>query len=136
MADPCEENEILEGLYKEAQEDFNLSVMNISEKTREVSSIKNKWLYRIVKEEAFLNKMKELQSQMISKIAAFSRNTKNSALKVKTEEFKQEELTELSEQIKKQEEAVKFLRLLLDNQVKSFTWDIRNAIEQLKLESN
>ena len=55
---------------------------------------------------------------------------------VKTEEFKQEELTELSDQIKKQEEAVKFLRLLLDNQVKSFTWDVRNAIEQLKLESN
>lgn len=124
----------LEEIYKESLEDFNLSVMNIAEKTREITAIKSKWLYRIVKEESMLQKMKELQQSMLQQLASFVRRS-NSSVKMKTESLKQEELTKLSEQIKEQEECVKFLRLLLDNQIRTFTWDIKNSIEQLKLEN-
>lgn len=125
----------LESLYKEAQEDFSLNVMNISEKTRETPGIKSKWIYRIVKEEKLLSKMKDAQQEMISQLAAFNRKTTPGAIKVKSQALKNEDLLELTEQIEIQEECVRFLHLILDNQIKSFTWDIKNAIEQSKLEN-
>lgn len=131
----AETNDKLEKLYKEAQEDFKLTVVNLSEKTRQVPTLKNKWIFRIVNEEKLLSKMKDTQQDMISKLTSFSSKVKNGSIKVKAESMKQDELIRLSGMISEQEEVVKFLRLLLDNQIKSFTWDIKNALEQAKLEN-
>lgn len=131
----AETNNKLEKLYKEAQEDFKLTVVNLSEKTRQVPTLKNKWIFRIVNEEKLLSKMKDTQQDMISKLTSFSSKVKNGSIKVKAESMKQDELIRLSGMISEQEEVVKFLRLLLDNQIKSFTWDIKNALEQAKLEN-
>ena len=131
----AETNDKLEKLYKEAQEDFKLTVINLSEKTRQVPTLKNKWIFRIVNEEKLLSKMKDTQQDMISKLTSFSSKVKNGSIKVKAESMKQDELIRLSGMISEQEEVVKFLRLLLDNQIKSFTWDIKNALEQAKLEN-
>lgn len=131
----AETNDKLEKLYKEAQEDFKLTVVNLSEKTRQVPTLKNKWIFRIVNEEKLLSKMKDTQQDMISKLTSFSSKVKSGSIKVKAESMKQDELIRLSGMISEQEEVVKFLRLLLDNQIKSFTWDIKNALEQAKLEN-
>ena len=64
----AETNDKLEKLYKEAQEDFKLTVVNLSEKTRQVPTLKNKWIFRIVNEEKLLSKMKDTQQDMISKL--------------------------------------------------------------------
>ena len=125
----------LEKIYNEAQEDFALTVLNLADKTRAITSIKSKWLFRIVKEEKLLTKMKDAQQEMISQLASLTRKLQPSSIKVKNEAIKSEELTALTEQITEQEECVRFLHLILDNQIKSITWDIKNAIEQSKLES-
>ena len=125
----------LEKIYNEAQEDFALTVLNLADKTRTITSIKSKWLFRIVKEEKLLTKMKDAQQEMISQLASLTRKLQPSSIKVKNEAIKSEELAALTEQITEQEECVRFLHLILDNQIKSITWDIKNAIEQSKLES-
>lgn len=131
-----EEESKLETIYKEAQEDFSLGVLNLSEKTRETPAIKNKWLYRIVKEEKFLKKLKDAHQELVTQLASFSRKAQPGAIKAKAESIKTEDLCKLSEAIEEQEECVRFLHLLLDNQIKSFTWDIKNAIEHTKLENS
>lgn len=125
----------LEKIYNEAQEDFALTVLNLSDKTRAITSIKSKWLFRIVKEEKLLSKMKDAQQEMVSQLASLTRKLQPGSIRVKNEAIKSEELAELTEQITEQEECVRFLHLILDNQIKSITWDIKNAIEQSKLES-
>jgi uncharacterized protein with NAD-binding domain and iron-sulfur cluster len=125
----------LEKIYNEAQEDFALTVLNLSDKTRAITSIKSKWLFRIVKEEKLLAKMKDAQQEMVSQLASLTRKLQPGSIRVKNEAIKSDELAELTEQITEQEECVRFLHLILDNQIKSITWDIKNAIEQSKLES-
>lgn len=125
----------LEQIYQEAKEDFALTAVNISEKTRETPSIKTKWIYRIVREEKLLTKMKDARQNMLTQLASLSNKISPSSIKHKTESIKHEEIEMLQEQIDEQEECVRFLHLILDNQIKSFTWDIKNAIEQSKLES-
>lgn len=131
-----EEDDKLSKIYKEAQEDFALGVLNLSEKTRETPSLKNKWLYRIVREEKLLTKMKDTHQELLSQLSAFSRKVQPGAIKAKAESIKTEDLVKLADAIKEQEECVRFLHLILDNQIKSFTWDIKNAIEQTKLENS
>lgn len=125
----------LEKFYIEAKEDFSLTQINLSDKVKLAPGIKNKWIYRIVKEEKLLSKMRALQQEMVASLAQFARKVKPSAIKSNTETLKQEDLELLNSQIKEQEEAIRFLHLLLDNQLKSFTWDLKNAIEYAKLEN-
>lgn len=125
----------LEKFYIEAKEDFSLSQINLSDKVKLAPGIKNKWIYRIVKEEKLLSKMRALQQEMVASLAQFVRKAKPSAIKSNTETLKQEDLELLNNEIKDQEEAIRFLHLLLDNQLKSFTWDLKNAIEYAKLEN-
>lgn len=125
----------LEKFYLEAKEDFSLSQINLSDKVKLAPGIKNKWIYRIVKEEKLLSKMRALQQEMVASLAQFVRKAKPSAIKSNTETLKQEDLELLNNEIKDQEEAIRFLHLLLDNQLKSFTWDLKNAIEYAKLEN-
>lgn len=131
-----EEPSKLELLYKEAQNDFALGVLNLSEKTRETPSLKNKWLYRIVREEKLLKKLKDAHQEMVTQLASFSRKVQPGSIKSKAESLKTEDLCKIAEAIEEQEECVRFLHLLLDNQIKSFTWDIKNAIEHTKLENS
>lgn len=125
----------LEKFYIEAKEDFSLSQINLSDKVKLAPGIKNKWIYRIVKEEKLLSKMRALQQEMVASLAQYTRKVKPSAIKSNTETLKQEDLELLNNEIKDQEEAIRFLHLLLDNQLKSFTWDLKNAIEYAKLEN-
>jgi hypothetical protein len=92
-------------------------------------------IVRIVKEEKLLAKMKDAQQEMVSQLASLTRKLQPGSIRVKNEAIKSDELAELTEQITEQEECVRFLHLILDNQIKSITWDIKNAIEQSKLES-
>ena len=125
----------LEKLFEEAKNDFNLSVLNISDKTREVPALKNKWCFKIITEEKLLKKMEDTLEQMVDMYIEANRGKPGGAARAQLTANKQEDIAKLQKQISQQKEILRFLQLLLDNQIKTYTWDIKNAIEQQKLEN-
>lgn len=125
----------LEKLYSEAQADFNLTALNLSDKTRMAPSLKNKWCFRLVSEEKLLRKLEDTCNKMIDMYVEANKLNPGGIVKAKINADKQEEIQKVQKQIIMQKDVLRFLQLILDNQVKTYTWDIKNAIEQTKLES-
>ena len=126
----------LEQIFNEIQKDFALSVLNVAEKAKLCPTIKSTWIYRLVREEAYLKKLKDLHADMIAQITSLKKKNNNfSMIKEKIESIKQEDILTVNKQITEQEEVVKFLRLALDTTIKGFSFDIKNVIEQTKLEA-
>lgn len=125
----------LEKLYEEAKQDFNLTILNISEKSREVPALKNKWCFKIVNEEKLLKKMEDTLEEMVNMYIEAHRGKPGGAIRAQLNVNEQEDISKLKKQIVMQKDVIRFLQLILDNQIKTYTWDIKNAIEQRKLES-
>lgn len=125
----------IEDLYNEAKRDFSLTVVNIKDKSLEFPAIKTKWCFKIAQAERLLKKMKITYESMLQEVINISKTTKVSAIKTKIKTVTKDDIQNLKEAIDEQEDIVKFLRLILDSQIKNFGFDIKNAIETIKLES-
>lgn len=124
----------LEKLYNEAQEDFKLTQLNLSEKTKEMPAIKNKWIFLYTTEQKRLAKMEETRDIMIEMFVQANSGQRGGEFKAKLDATKQEDILALENKISNQKDVIRFLDLIMQNQIKTITWDVKNAIDHLKLE--
>lgn len=124
----------LEKLYNEAQEDFKLTQLNLSEKTKEMPTIKNKWIFLYTMEQKRLAKMEEARDTMIEMFVQANSGQRGGEFKAKLDATKQEDILALENKISNQKDVIRFLDLIMQNQIKTITWDVKNAIDHLKLE--
>lgn len=124
----------LEKLYNEAQEDFKLTQLNLSEKTKEIPAIKNKWIFLYTMEQKRLAKMEETRDTMIEMFVQANSGQRGGEFKAKLDATKQEDILALENKISNQKDVIRFLDLIMQNQIKTITWDVKNAIDHLKLE--
>lgn len=124
----------LEKLYNEAQEDFKLTQLNLSEKTKEMPAIKNKWIFLYTMEQKRLAKMEEARDTMIEMFVQANSGQRGGEFKAKLDATKQEDILALENKISNQKDVIRFLDLIMQNQIKTITWDVKNAIDHLKLE--
>ena len=124
----------LEKLYNEAQEDFKLTQLNLSEKTKEMPAIKNKWIFLYTMEQKRLTKMEEARDTMIEMFVQANSGQRGGEFKAKLDATKQEDILALENKISNQKDVIRFLDLIMQNQIKTITWDVKNAIDHLKLE--
>lgn len=124
----------LEKLYIEAQEDFKLTQLNLSEKTKEMPTIKNKWIFLYTMEQKRLAKMEETRDTMIEMFVQANSGQRGGEFKAKLDATKQEDILALENKISNQKDVIRFLDLIMQNQIKTITWDVKNAIDHLKLE--
>ena len=124
----------LEKLYNEAQEDFKLTQLNLSEKTKEMPAIKNKWIFLYTMEQKRLAKMEEARDTMIEMFVQANSGQRGGEFKDKLDATKQEDILALENKISNQKDVIRFLDLIMQNQIKTITWDVKNAIDHLKLE--
>lgn len=124
----------LEKLYNEAQEDFKLTQLNLSEKTKEMPAIKNKWIFLYAMEQKRLAKMEETRDTMIEMFVQANSGQRGGEFKAKLDATKQEDILALENKISNQKDVIRFLDLIMQNQIKTITWDVKNAIDHLKLE--
>ena len=124
----------LEKLYNEAQEDFKLTQLNLSEKTKEMPAIKNKWIFLYTMEQKRLAKMEETRDTMIEMFVQANSGQRGGEFKAKLDATKQEDILALENKSSNQKDIIRFLDLIMQNQIKTITWDVKNAIDHLKLE--
>ena len=124
----------LEKLYNEAQEDFKLTQLNLSEKTKEMPTIKNKWIFLYTMEQKRLAKLEEARDTMIEMFVQANSGQRGGEFKAKLDATKQEDILALENKISNQKDVIRFLDLIMQNQIKTITWDVKNAIDHLKLE--
>ena len=124
----------LEKLYNEAQEDFKLTQLNLSEKTKEMPAIKNKWIFLYTMEQKRLAKLEETRDTMIEMFVQANSGQRGGEFKAKLDATKQEDILALENKISNQKDVIRFLDLIMQNQIKTITWDVKNAIDHLKLE--
>ena len=124
----------LEKLYNEAQEDFKLTQLNLSEKTKEMPAIKNKWIFLYTMEQKRLAKMEETRDTMIEMFVQANSGQRGGEFKAKLDATKQEDILALENKISNQKDVIRFLDLIMQNQIKTITWDVKNAIDHLMLE--
>ncbi len=124
----------LEKLYNEAQEDFKLTQLNLSEKTKEMPAIKNKWIFLYTMEQKRLAKLEEARDTMIEMFVQANSGQRGGEFKAKLDATKQEDILALENKISNQKDVIRFLDLIMQNQIKTITWDVKNAIDHLKLE--
>ena len=85
----------LEKLYNEAQEDFKLTQLNLSEKTKEMPAIKNKWIFLYTMEQKRLAKMEETRDTMIEMFVQANSGQRGGEFKAKLDATKQEDILAL-----------------------------------------
>jgi len=127
------ENPTLAGYISELKEDTVLTVGNIREKSLTVSAIRSKWLAYLFKERENLQRAQKVRRQIIEKKSA---STQSSALRLKSDE----KLAESDEKVKRLDQLIKMTKENIDyiekaqNVLADFVWNIKNAVEILKME--
>ena len=109
----------LEKLYNEAQEDFKLTQLNLSEKTKEMPAIKNKWIFLYTMEQKRLTKMEETRDTMIEMFVQANSGQRGGEFKAKLDATKQEDILALENKISNQKDVIRFLDLIMQNQIKT-----------------
>lgn len=130
------DNQELNSLIKEFNEDVELNIHNIRDKSFLVSTIRAKWLARYFKEKENLERIKKAKSKILQKKISES-NTQESVLRLKTETAiaqNDETIQKLNAMAKITQDNIEFIERgfsILDN----LGFGIKNIIEILKLQS-
>ena len=129
-------NQILSNYIKEFNQDIKLSISNLREKSLLCSSIWGKWISYLFLEKENLQRILDAK-QKILKNKANNIKIKDSLLKLKSEE----KIAENDENIKKlnllqknTQDCIDYIERTL-NVLSSFGFNIKNALEALKLET-
>jgi hypothetical protein len=136
----------LENYMKEFEEDMRLSENNIHEKSLLRSSIAAKWCRFGYEEERFKNKILESIDELREnvakklyekrKIEIANQTIKESMIKVEVEKLikSSTQYQKISEELKKQDEIIRFI-MEAKQIISQFGFDLKNAIEILKIEN-
>lgn len=128
-------NKELAKYIDELNSDIKLSVSTLREKSLMASSTKSKFLCYLFKEKENLDRIKLTKIKII-KSKMESNNNSDSALRMKSEDF----ISKNDENVKKLNELLEITQTNIDylerslNILNSFSFDIKNCIEILKIE--
>ena len=130
------ENKELNRYTAELEKDVSLTVTNLREKSLLVSTIRSKWLSYYMKEKENMQRIQNTKTKILkSRMSDPSANT--SVLRVKSEEAltqNDERLQKLSKLMQMTKENIDFIERAM-NILSDFVWQIKNAIEIMKLQS-
>lgn len=130
-------NKVLSNYIKELEQDVKLSEYNLREKSLLCSSIWAKWISYLFLEKENLQRILDAKQSILKRKASQSK-TQDSILKMKSED----KLSENDENIKKLNALFKSTQDCIDyieralNILNSFGFNIKNAIDALKLQLN
>lgn len=128
-------NKKLNKIYSEIVEDFKLTIVNFTEKSRECPGLKSKWFYRLTVEESLLKKLEEKLQLSISKYVAENSTNRTGSYRAQNDAQNDESVIVLKKQIKWQKEVIRFMQMAIDKTVAPFGFDVKNVIESRKMET-
>ena len=130
------ENEELNKYIAELNEDLELSVMNLKEKSLMMSTIRSKWLAYLFKEKENLSRIKDAKGKILSS-KLNDKSSNSSILRLKNEDTiskGDETIQKLSKMQKVTESNIDFIERSM-NILNDFVWQVKNSIEIIKLNS-
>ena len=122
--------------YKEAVEkDLKIDQFNIHNKVNDIPSLKHYWVGKLIESKIELKKVQQKKNELIKKI----KENQNIGLKLSMSSMKEiveksPVLTEINEQIEENELIIEYLEKV-EKIFSSTTYDLKNAIELMKMES-
>ena len=128
------ENDELNKYIAELNDDLNLSVMNLKEKSLMISTIRSKWLAYLFKEKENLSRIKDAKGKIITSKLNDKLNNE-SVLRLKNEDTitkNDETIQKLNKMLKITESNIDFIERAM-NILNDFVWQIKNSVEILKL---
>ena len=130
-------NDILSNYIKEFESDIKLSEFNLREKSLLCSSIWAKWISYLFLEKENLQRILDAKQKIIKQKSS-KLNMQDSILKMKSEEKLIENdstLQKLNAMFKRTQDCIDYIERAL-NVLNSFGFNIKNAIDALKLQMN
>lgn len=127
----------LEKYQAEAAEDCNIDVINIQEKQLLLPSNKHKWVARLINEKRILKNLKNKREAELNKIAKkIQEQSPVTISNVSAGEAarKHESIKKITEEIEDTENCIEYLEKL-EKVFSSITWDLKNVIEIMKMET-
>ena len=124
----------LERLYSEAIEDFKLDQMNLREKALTCATIKSKWCYKAVQEDRLLQKMEAALKNTINQFAVDNAGKYKGDDKARLAAESDPEIKKIKKAIEHQKDCNRFIQLVLEKNIGSFGFDIKNAVDMIKIE--
>ena len=128
---------ILEKYQLEAQEDTHVDEMTISEKAMKIPGIKHKWVARLIKAKSDENRLKKLKAVAISKVSIQIKEKSSVSLSdnsIYNAALKHESVHKIDDSIVETREIIEYLERL-EKIFASITWDYKNIIEVMKMET-
>ena len=122
--------------YKEAiEKDLKIDQFNIHNKVNDIPSLKHYWVGKLIESKIELKKAQQKKNELIKKI----KENQNVGLKLSMSSMKEiveksPVLTEINEQIEENELIIEYLEKV-EKIFSSTTYDLKNAIELMKMES-
>lgn len=128
------ENEELNKYIVELNDDLNLTIGNLKEKSLMISTIRSKWLSYLFKEKENLSRIKDAKTKIITS-KANEKSINSSVLRLKNEDNvsqNDETVKKLAKMQKITESNIDFIERAM-NILNDFVWQIKNSVEILKL---
>jgi hypothetical protein len=122
--------------YKEAIEnDLKIDQFNIHNKINEIPSLKHFWVAKLIESKIDLKKLQKRKSELLKKV----RESQQVGLKLSLSSLKEIEekspiLSDINQEIEETELIIEYLEKT-EKIFSSATYDIKNAIELMKMES-
>ena len=130
-------NQILSNYIKEFNQDIKLSISNLREKSLTCSSIWAKWISYLFLEKENLQRIVDAKQKVI-KLKTSQSKMHDSVLRMKSEDKlseNDEKMQKLNALQKNTQDCIDFIERSL-NILNSFGFNIKNALEALKLETS
>lgn len=122
--------------YKEAiEKDLKIDQFNIHNKVNDIPSLKHYWVGKLIEAKIELKKLQQKKNELIKKV----KENQEVALKFSVSSMKElveksPVLNEINEQIEENELIIEYLEKV-EKIFSSTTYDLKNAIELMKMES-
>jgi hypothetical protein len=127
----------LEEYILEMEKDVEFDDFSIKDTQMKLPAVKHKWVGRLIRHKIELNNIRSDRSKLVKSIAV--KIQANSPYKVteaaaERASYKHEDIIKLSQNIKENELIIEFLEKI-ERVLNSMTYDIKNLVEIIKLET-
>lgn len=120
-------------LQKELIDDLELNSFILHDKSMRCPGIKAKWLQILIEEQTFLKKLEDSVEKLVDKYVVEHGKMGIPKFKSEIEARKSDDIKKLQIAIKKQKEVTRYMEQVYKI-VSSFNFEIKNAIDLIKME--
>ena len=121
---------------EELNKDLNINEMELGEKSLKAPGLKGKWIQIYYEELDFQEKLEEAKEKLKEKFyEKYGESDDNPKFIIDRKLNETIEIKKLNKAIKEQEKVVRFLNDVNKNAWGGFSFDVKNAIDVVKLES-